>query len=248
VSRFVLLGASNARRGFPTIVHAARRTLPGPMRILAAIGHGRSYGLRSSVLGRGLPSILGCGLWDSLGSPDDSPTLAVVTDVGNDILYGAEVPEILSWVSTCLEYLARVNARIVVTGLPMENLRRLDQVRFSLFRTVLFPGSRLKLEEVKLRAEELDVGLAKLSKHSNAELAKPRPEWYGLDPIHIRFRQIPDAWASILGIPAAPISTAHRFDIGLRVAAPQRRTIFGVEQSRRQPARVLPDGSTVSLY
>lgn len=248
MNRFILLGASNARRGFPTIVHAARRALSGPARILTAIGHGRSYGMRSSVLARGLPAILECGLWDALAEAEDAPTLAVVTDVGNDLLYGAGVSEILSWVSSCLDHLARVNARIVITGLPLERLCRLDRAGFLLFRTILFPASRLTLDEMKRRAAELDLGLSRLATRSKAAFVKPQPEWYRFDPIHIRFGRIPDAWASIFGVPPPTLSFADRLGLKLRFAAPQERSIFGVERYRRQPALKLANGSTVSLF
>src|SRR5205807_8069752 len=55
--RVVVLGASNVSLGFGTIVETAARLWGAPLDLLAAFGHGRSYGLRKSVLGRELPGI-----------------------------------------------------------------------------------------------------------------------------------------------------------------------------------------------
>ena len=79
MTRLVLLGASNVRRGLPIVVETARAAWPR-LEILGAFGHGRSYGARSRVLVRELPAILDCGLWDALTARRDDAT-AVVTDV-----------------------------------------------------------------------------------------------------------------------------------------------------------------------
>jgi hypothetical protein len=76
--------------------------------VLAALGLGRSYGARSRVLLRGLPGILQSGLWRQLESLPPAPTRALVTDVGNDILYGSSPEQILEWVE---ESVARLQLR-----------------------------------------------------------------------------------------------------------------------------------------
>ena len=248
MNRFVLLGASNARRALPTIFHLARRALGGPVEAFAAVGHGRSYGLRSSVLGRELPSILECGLWKALGDSARPPALSLVTDVGNDILYRAPVPEILDWVSRCLDRLSGPDSRIILTGLPIESLRRLDRARYHFFRTILFPRSRVTIEEMARAAGELSLGLSKLREQKGVELAMLEPGWYGFDPIHIRFRQIPEAWASIFATPLSPLTRAERIGLRLRLSPPEQFSLFGFERSRKQPAFESPDGSSVSLF
>ena len=73
-TRVVLLGASNLTRGISTVVGTARRLL-GPMpHVFVAYGHGRSYGVRSRVLIRGLPGILNCGLWPAPSANPGCPS------------------------------------------------------------------------------------------------------------------------------------------------------------------------------
>jgi hypothetical protein len=61
-TRWVLLGASNLTLGLGTVLSTIRNPSPAPLDILAAPGHGRSYGATSRVLCRELPGILQCGL------------------------------------------------------------------------------------------------------------------------------------------------------------------------------------------
>src|SRR5687768_14330413 len=117
--RLVALGASNLTRGFPVVVATARSAFGPGVEILAAHGLGRSYGMESRVLARTLPAILDCGLWAALDARPRTPTRALVTDVGNDILYGASADQILRWVATAVERLSQAGAEIVLTGLPM---------------------------------------------------------------------------------------------------------------------------------
>ena len=54
-------------------------------------------------LWRELPGIVECGLWDALAQRPPAPTVALLTDIGNDLLYDVPVPQIVSWVETCLD-------------------------------------------------------------------------------------------------------------------------------------------------
>jgi hypothetical protein len=257
--RVVLLGASNLTRAIATVLRIARAAGDGPLDAWAALGHGRSYGQRSVVLGRALPGIVECGLWDALNGAPSLPTTALVTDVGNDILYGTPVDRIAGWVEVCLDRLAAAHARPVLTALPLANLNTLTERRFRFFRSVLFPLSRLTLAEATDRARSLDARLRDMALARGLRLIEPRATWYGIDPIHIRMRHWPTAWGEILSAmsaqacpsvsdptPRAVSALAHW--LRLRLLAPDRRWLLGIEQHRAQPALRLGDGSTVSIY
>ena len=67
------------------------------------------------------------------------------------------------------------------------------------------------------------------------------------DAIHLRFRRLPDAWASAFGAaPAAPVPPGDR--LRMLVARPARFTLAGVELGAAQPAVRLRDGTEVSLF
>ena len=110
-ARVVLLGASNLTRGISIVVETARLVLGAPLEVFVAMGHGRSYGKPSRILGRTLPGIVECDLWAALKERPALPTFALVTDIGNDVAYGYETGAIASWVEACLDRLGESGAR-----------------------------------------------------------------------------------------------------------------------------------------
>jgi hypothetical protein len=253
-TRIVMLGASNLTRGISIIAETTRLLVPGPREIVSALGHGRSYGLDTTVFGRWLPSILRCGMWASLAQRRHGKTLALVTDIGNDILYGAAVETIAKWVEECFDRLAAVGATTVATELPVGNLAKLGPRRFHLLRTILFPRCRLTLADATERALDLNAQVSAAAKNRKIFLVPQRGDWFGFDPIHIRMRSYAGAWCEILssfgGDGAARLQArgSLRRWVALRSIVPHERRILGITQRRQQPARRLPDGTTIAFY
>jgi hypothetical protein len=256
-ARIILLGGSNLARGFSTVVEIARRTVGRsgePADFLIAMGHGRSYGKRSTVLGRSLPGITECGLWDALDRDDGRPTYALITDIGNDVAYGAPVPAIAGWVELCLDRLAEGRTRTVITALPLESLRSLSPWRFKVARSILFPARRFSLDEALARAHELDDRIRGLAARPGVRIAEQEGRWYGVDPIHIRQRHVVAAWTRVLGAwrddeePLRPVSRSVLRWARLRLLTPERWWVLGWQRGRPQPAISLPDGSRISLF
>ena len=239
IARVVALGASNLTRGLPAVVAAARAAWGPEVRILAALGHGRSYGARSRVGVRVLPSILESGLWRALDSLPSRPTRAVVADVGNDIMYGEPSGRILDWVDETLRRLQRATRDVVLTGLPLERIRRLTAPQFLVFRSILFPSCRLSFDQALRSALQVNAGLTEMAAARGARLLHPAPRWYGLDPIHIRRSLLRTAWAEILGVShVAGAKLSPLRGLKLRCRPPERRWILGLEQRRPQTGRV----------
>jgi hypothetical protein len=248
--RVVALGASNLTRGFQTIVSTARSVWGPEVEVLAALGHGRSYGAPSRFTFRTLPSILKSGLWAELERRPHVMTRALVTDVGNDILYGFSVERTLGWVEEVLIRLSAVTHDIVLTDLPMTSVYRLSNLKFLAFRTALVPSCRLSLAQVLERAELVNEGLTMLSTMYGAKLFQLDPTWYGFDPIHMSPSQWRPAWRQILGAqPEAKQGGRSTVEsVKLYFMRPERRWLFGVEQFTPQSGTVLRSGGQVWLY
>jgi hypothetical protein len=252
--RLVALGASNLTRGLRVVAHLSRQFWGDPVEIVAALGHGRSYGMESAFLFRRLPGILQSGLWRHLETAEKAPARALVTDVGNDILYGAPVDEILGWVEECVTRLRAQGAEVVMTDLPLGSIDRLSSARFLLFRSVLVPSCRLSLAQVVDRSLAVEWGLRRLAERSGAAMVSLRPEWYGFDPIHIRPRLWGEAWREIFigdreqaGRASLPSSRPLEWVRYYR-AKPEQRRLLGVARRQSQPALALPGGTAMYLY
>lgn len=251
--RVVILGASNVSRSIGTIVGRARQFCPGELEILIAAGHGRSYGVWSSVLGRSLPGIRDCGLWEALACLPERPTSALVTDIGNDLLYEQPPKQIAGWVESCLVRLTAVGARTVVTELPLLNLVRLSAARFQFFRRLFAPRCRLTQVELSARARQLNELVLQLAANMELSIVAPRREWYGLDPIHIQYRRARRAWGEVLApwrhdAPDVALPRSLSVALYLRSLLPAERRLGGRLQCRAQPVGKLADGTTIALY
>ncbi len=250
----VVLGASNLTRGFATVVNTARRAWGEPIEILAALGHGRSYGMRSSFLFRSLPGIRDCGLWRQLEALPSGRIHALITDVGNDIPYGAPTSMILEWVRECVVRLKSLGASVTITDLPTEAARRLSRGRYLFFRTLLFPSCRLTLAEARARSEAVAAGVIEMAAAEDLRLVRLRPEWYGLDPVHIRPRFWASAWREILLPPSEREVVEQRpalprlSALALYAAPPEHCRLFGIERTRAQPVVETSTGTRLWLY
>lgn len=248
-ARLIALGASNLARGMGSAVAVARETWGPQVEIVGAFGPGRSYGMDSSLAGRRLPGILECGLWPALRELPPAPTRAIVTDVGNDILYHVPVPRIVSWVEEALARLAVLTDDIVLTGLPLERIRLLSPAAFLFFRSVLVPGCRLNREETLAACERVQEALHSMAERRHARFVPLPREWYGRDPVHFRHGRWPAAWHEIVAGGTGRPGRAGTWE-GLRLfmMKPERRWWLGIEQRGAQPGLRLRSGPTVWCY
>jgi hypothetical protein len=251
--RVVVLGASNVMRSLGHVVDQARVAWGSPLDLLVATGYGRSYGTDSRVLGRSLPGLLDCGIWRALRDRPPAPTAALLTDVGNDILYGASADRIVEWVETCLDRLRPQVEKILLTQLPLAGIDTVGAARFRLVRTLLFPSSSVSLSEARAIAHEVNERITDAARRCHADVVAPDPAWYGLDPVHVRRNQRRAAWHTILRhwadageVPVHELSAFGR--LRLRALLPERRRFLGFHQQRSQPAATFSDGSQLSLY
>ena len=256
-TRVVVLGASNVSRGLPRLVAAAQTRTNGPVDLFVAAGHGRSYGANSRVVSRRLPSILGCGLWRALDrEPQEAGrgrTVALVTDIGNDLLYGFSVEQVSGWVRESIRRLANHGMRIAVTALPLASVAGVGAFRYRALRVCYVPGCRLSLEQLKEAARDLDAAVRSIAAEHDAGLIEQPGDWYGFDAIHVRRRRLDDLWQGCCdrwGWPATGLvprpTVADWMRIGSRAAEVRslaRRMVF-----TPQPALDVPGRYRLLLY
>lgn len=249
--RAVLLGASNLKAGLPGVVDFLRRRM-GPAEVLAACGHGRSYGAWSRFLFvRRLPGILECGLWRAMEKRPEVPTVGLLTDIGNDLAYGESLDRVAGWVAACLDRLSKRESLTILTLLPLARLEKLSPAQFAAARSILFPGRTISWPVLLDRVQRLDTVLRRLGRDWGALVVEPELDWYGIDPIHLRRSRRAAAWDTIL----APWSE-YMPKPGSQAFPSWRVPAFGAEeyrlldQTRRtpQPVRRLEDGTTLELY
>ena len=221
---------------------------------MGAMGHGRSYGHDSLVCGRKISGIFPCALWQDLQKRAKLPTTALVTDIGNDLLYGRTPDRLLDWVEGCLDRLAEAGAATTVTQMPVESIERLSERRFRFFRRLLFPRSTLTLADAKELVREVNNRLIALGAARNISVIPVSALWYGIDPIHLKRRAKREAWPALLAgwraadESIAPAKSSLWLSAYLAALAPAEHARFGIEQRTAQPCGRFFDGTTISLY
>jgi hypothetical protein len=154
-------------------------------------------------------------------------------------------------VDECVTRLRRVTPDVVVTGLPHPATAGLPRRRYLLFRSLFFPGCRMTIDQAMRAAAEVDAGLAAIAAARGAAFFRLKPEWYGVDPIHIRPRMRNAAWQDILcgeDRPAAYRPVTRREAVRLYCLLPEQASFLG--RGRRTPQRglALRAGGRVWLY
>jgi hypothetical protein len=241
----VLLGASNLTRGISTVVETLHLQHQAPLRIVTALGFGRSYGLRSSVLGRSLSSILECGVWDAIARDPNPPSFALLSDVGNDVMYGVEPHIIVAWIDNCIDRLRNLPGggvrHVNLTALPVDSIARVKPWHFKIVKSILFPSHAIRFEQAIARAAETQQRLEELASR-RAPLVKLVPhdgDWYGFDPIHIKRRHWSSAWSRFLAHDDLHELLRARGSITrwrrLRLHMPEHYAIFGRSRFCPQP-------------
>lgn len=254
-NRIVLLGASNLTLSLPLAIQQIQHCCGGPSEVLAAVGHGRSYGQSSQVLIRELPGIIESGLWSQLDSWCARPTYALLTDIGNDILYGYQPAQILQWITWCIDQLQRQSASIVVTNLPITSIESLSEWRYQFFRNVFYPFCQLSRREVIECAHAVHQGLIELAARKHYVLCEQDPAWMSPDGIHYAFGSRKRLYQHI----CKHFNEVHE----LASRAERKQTYFSSWQQRPQfaykkmwgkerlcpqPSGLLADNTVVSLY
>lgn len=252
-NRFILLGASNLTLSLRLVIHLMQQQLGAPSEIVAAVGHGRAYGTPSRMLMRGLPSIADCGLWHRLAETESCPSYALLTDIGNDILYESPPEQLLRAVAWCISRLQRQPVQIVATNLPLRSIERLSEGRYLIFRNLFYPFCKLSLVETVRRARIVHEGLLDMAASMHFKLYEQDPVWFGLDGIHANYWQRKAYYRDMLAQFPVPdrISTsrqqAHSLTWQQRPTVASK-TVFGRTINCPQPSGRLSDGSPVATY
>lgn len=228
-----------------------------------AHGPGRSYGIIAGVAFVKFNPLTGCGLQDALearwrgsGRP---PIYVLLTDVGNDVMYGASPGRIAAWVGEIAERFSSLGARVAVTSVPVESVHRIPAWKYGLVRPILYPLYPVRRRDVFTRVVQVQDALEDLGRRLPLEILPTRREWYSFDGIHVarRWRRHVFAiWAdALLGGVDAPSPRSGENEarlsvssLNLRFCRPAEIFIAGRPLRREPPGIEVADGARLYLY
>ena len=241
----VLLGASNLSRGCFALVRNLEAGLH-PRRVEAAIasGPGRAYCVPGGLLNVAYPPIQSCGVLEAAKKKYDEGfrVLALVTDIGNDIMYGVSADDLIATLEQMFGQLAAMEARVCFTTLPIRIERGIHPAWYYTLRTLLLPSSRVSYEEARSAIRRVNQYLNDTASRK-AERVPDMDRYLGYDEIHYKWLQGHRAWShmarSLLGELGVSPGRAISFREMIRSYGEELRKVVGVDMAG---IRAMPPG------
>jgi len=196
---FVLLGASNLARGYTALTHYLESNLaPQPAAFLAAFGPGRGYGAWGGLLNISYPPIVESPLFEKARRKAEkgSRVVALVTDIGNDLLYGLDADGLIAVVQTVFDRLAAVNARVYATTLPVFFEQEVPPMIYYPIRTLLYPKSRVTREQAVDGVRRVNAYLKKIP-DDRVQVLPPMDAYLGWDHVHFGLARAGEVWNQV---------------------------------------------------
>ncbi len=260
-----VLGASNVTLALPQILTALHRRLAGsgPTEYYVAHGPGRSYGTVAGLPCLEFPALGRCGLYEALEARWRSAGLpsvyVMLTDVGNDVMYGVSARGIAAWVREIVEKFRALDARIVLTSVPVDSVLGMPAWKFGLVRPLLYPSYPMLRRDVLTRTVQVQDALEDLGRDLAFDVLPTRKEWYSFDGIHVARRWRPHGFGTwvdaLLGRAEGSMSPNGQngaalsiSSVRLRLSRPAELFIAGRRWTRAQTGVQIAAGARLYLY
>jgi hypothetical protein len=193
------MGASNLARGYSALANCLVRSLaPNPVEILHAMGPGRGYSAEGGIFNIRYPSIGSSGILKSASAQREKyhRVIALITDIGNDIMYGVPVSEIIACLRDLLEKLAAIDADVFVHPIPLDFSKDVSKRQFRLLRSVFYPNSQVDYSKAKDAVCAVNEFLREQA-GGRVHLLPSAKDFMGVDKIHYSVFRSHKAWSLV---------------------------------------------------
>jgi hypothetical protein len=218
----ILLGASNLARGYYSLTRCIKNNLGSrPVSFFNALGPGRAYCAFGGVMNVAYPPIGSSPVFSSAKGQahEASRKIALLTDLGNDIMYGVPVEKIVAEIRRIIRQLETMDADTLITPVPATLISQLTPARFRILKAVFFPRSAVdRLEAIaaiKKINQAIDAGLG-----DRVTVIRGLENFMGWDKIHYGHFNFAEVWSRIAGAVLLALGAGMREKICLLEAIP----------------------------
>ena len=211
---FILFGASNLARSYYGLNLSIKRCIhPRKATFIHAMGPGRGYLCRGGIFNTTYPPIIDCGILESIQKirKPNQKIIALITDIGNDIMYGIHSEKIIEGLQKILDTLGEFTKNIFITPIPINSKNDIGEFYFLLLRCIFFPKSSIKYSQTLESIKVINQFILHSSNKKTTVINGMEP-FCGLDKIHYSFFKSHLAWAHIannliepIGVNVSPI-------------------------------------------
>ena len=195
----ILLGASNLSRGcFALSRYMKARLCPRPVEVLIASGPGRGYHTSGGLLNVNYTPICSSDIFEVAQKKSESGCriVALVTDMGNDIMYGVSAEQLIATIQQVFDRLRSMNAEIFYTTLPVAFEKGVHPIWFYILRSLLLPFSRVSYDKATAGIIAVNQFLKKCGTE-NCYLVSGMDRYLGYDEIHYGWFRAHSAWSHL---------------------------------------------------
>jgi hypothetical protein len=196
---FIFLGASNLARGYSALANCLIRCLaPHPVKILHAMGPGRGYCAEGGIFNITYPPIGSSGILNSARGRAQKAhqVIVLITDIGNDIMYGVPLSEITSCLHTLFQKLDAIGADVFVNPIPLDFAEDVSEFQFRILRSVFYPHSTIDYSRAADTVDAVNEFLRD-SAGGRIHLLPSAKDFCGVDKIHYSIFHSHKAWSQV---------------------------------------------------
>jgi len=206
---FIFLGASNLARSFYGLKRCIRRCIfPRPASFVHAMGPGRGYVSRGGILNAIYSPILNCGILEAVRNKKikDQSVVALITDIGNDIMYGVSSEKIINGLQYLLNSLGEFKTNIFITLIPVDLENDISELHFHIIRQIYFPKSPVKYSQASNNIKAINKFILQ-SSNKKITVINDMKQFCGIDKIHYSILKSQSAWSHVVGKLTASLGT-----------------------------------------
>ncbi len=193
------MGASNLARGYRALTHCLVSGLaPQRVEVFNAMGPGRGYCAWGGIFNIRYPSIGSSGILESARAHADRDcrVVALITDIGNDIMYGVPASEIIACLDTLLQKLNALNAEVFVHPIPLDFSKDVSKRQFRILKTIFYPRSAIDYHQAQEAVSAINDFL-RTQAGGRIHLLPGAKDFCGVDKIHYSIFRSHKAWSRV---------------------------------------------------
>ena len=206
---FIFLGASNLARAFYGLKRCIERCIfPRSASFVHAMGPGRGYVSQGGILNAVYSPILNCGILEAVRNKriKNQQVVALITDIGNDIMYDVSSEKIVGGLQYIFNALDEFETNIFITPIPVALENAISEFHFQIIRQVYFPKSPVKYFQASNNIKAINKFILQSFNQKITVINDMKP-FCGIDKIHYSIFKSQSAWSHIAGKLTASLGT-----------------------------------------
>jgi hypothetical protein len=196
---FILLGASNLARARFGLNQYLEKSFPNLISTSIASGPGRAYSVSAGIFGINYSPLKASPIFN-LGREESSnyrQTIALISDIGNDIMYGVPVQKLIQDLENSILNLSGFCSHVFILPIPSKKIESLNHWQINILKRILFPKCTLSPEKIISSIQIVNQFLSELNT-PKLTLLKAMDDCIGWDRAHYDLSKMHIAWTKIV--------------------------------------------------